>query len=232
LVGVNIDLFDVISWDIRRLSVSVIVKEKVRDLNIRITTAYGSPYEEGKQSLISELHELSLNWNGPFLIGGDINLVRCQNDKINGNVNFKWIDSFNAWIDLWALIEIGLAGRSFTWYNNQGNRIMSKIDRIFCSTDFEGMFPLGKARALPRLAVITLPLCGILVRHVLREKSSFKFEIWWLTRPDFANIVTKAWSIPRNSHESIMDSWQKKVRYFRRLAKGWSANLEASIRKI
>ena len=28
-----------------------------------------------------------------------------------------------------------------------------------------------------------------------------------------------------------MDVWQNKLRYFRRLAKGWSANLDAEIRR-
>ena len=31
---------------------------------------YGSPYEDGKQEFIDELHLLSENWLGPLLIGG------------------------------------------------------------------------------------------------------------------------------------------------------------------
>jgi hypothetical protein len=45
-------------------------------MEIRFTTVYGSPYEEGKDDFISELHELCLNWDGPAMIGGDFNLVR------------------------------------------------------------------------------------------------------------------------------------------------------------
>jgi endonuclease/exonuclease/phosphatase (EEP) superfamily protein YafD len=43
---------------------------------IRVSTIYGSPYEEGKDEFISELHELFFNWDGPAMIGGDFNLVR------------------------------------------------------------------------------------------------------------------------------------------------------------
>jgi hypothetical protein len=86
----------VISWDIKRFSVSVLVKEKIKDIAIRITTVYGSPYEEGKQDFLSELHQLSLNWNDPSLIGTYFNLIRCQSDKRSSNVKFKWIDRFNA----------------------------------------------------------------------------------------------------------------------------------------
>jgi hypothetical protein len=48
LVEVNNDMFDIISWDIRMFSVSVVVKNKPDDLVLRITTLYVSPYEEGK----------------------------------------------------------------------------------------------------------------------------------------------------------------------------------------
>jgi hypothetical protein len=77
------------------------------------------------------------------MIGGDFNLVRYQSDKSNGVIDFKWADKFNVWVEMWALVEIGLAGRSFTWGNNQSNMIMSKIDRIFCNTSFEALFLLG-----------------------------------------------------------------------------------------
>src|SRR3954465_7468243 len=45
LVGVNLDLFDVVSWDIRSFSVSVVLKNKVTAFTGRITTVYGSAYE-------------------------------------------------------------------------------------------------------------------------------------------------------------------------------------------
>ena len=72
-----------------------------------------------------------MNWDGLALIGGDFNLVRSPEDKSNRNVDFRWIDRFNPWVELWALMEIGLSGRAFTWGNNQEDLIMSRIDRIF-----------------------------------------------------------------------------------------------------
>ena len=48
--------------------------------------------------------------------------------------------------------------------------------------------------------------------------------------PDFKDIVLKAWSKPCSSN-NLLDVWQHRVRWFRRFAKGWSANLEADIRK-
>jgi hypothetical protein len=47
LVGVNSDVFEVISWEMKILSITI-VKIKSSGVTIRLTTMYGSPYEEGK----------------------------------------------------------------------------------------------------------------------------------------------------------------------------------------
>jgi hypothetical protein len=108
---------------------------------------------------------------------------------------------------------------------------MSRIDRIFCTTNFESLFPLAHARALPRLGSDHTPIIWDAGLGQHPKKSSFKFEKWLLTRPDFKDLVLKAWSLNRKRGQSNLDCWQDKVRYFRKLAKGWSANLEADIRK-
>lgn len=76
LVGVHSDIFDVVSWEIRDFSVSCILRYKNKDTQFRVISVYGSPYEEGKEAFISELHSLFIDNNVPTLIGGDFNLVR------------------------------------------------------------------------------------------------------------------------------------------------------------
>jgi hypothetical protein len=46
--------------------------------------------------------------------GGDFNLVRFQQEKSTGNINFAHSTVFNEWINEWGLIEIKDPGRSFT----------------------------------------------------------------------------------------------------------------------
>jgi hypothetical protein len=162
LVGINADLLEVLAWEIKTFSVSAVVKNRRNDYICRITTVYGSAYEDKKQEFISELHELFLNWEGPALIGGDFNLVRFLEDKNNGNIDFKWANKFKAWIEMWALMEIGVTGRNYTWGNNQENPVMCKLDRIFCSTSFDNSFPLASARVLSRSGSDHTPLFGIL----------------------------------------------------------------------
>jgi hypothetical protein len=104
-----------------------------------------------------------------------------------------------------------LSGRSFTWANNQENLIMSRIDRIFCTTEFEEKFPLAHARALPRVGSDHTPIVWDSGCGQIPKKSGFKFEKWWLSRPDFKDLVIKAWSLGRGNKSSI-DSWHDKCK--------------------
>jgi hypothetical protein len=73
LVGVNSDVFEVISWEMKTSSARTVVKIKSSGITIRLTTVYGSPYDEGKEAFILELNELFLNWEGgPSMIGGTL----------------------------------------------------------------------------------------------------------------------------------------------------------------
>jgi hypothetical protein len=42
------------------------------------------------------MHEIFLNWDGPTIISGDLNLVRWQSDKSNVVIDFKLAKKFNA----------------------------------------------------------------------------------------------------------------------------------------
>jgi endonuclease/exonuclease/phosphatase family metal-dependent hydrolase len=151
-------LFEVLSWEIKTISVACTLKQKLDGKIWRFISVYRSPYEEGKEEYISELHSSFVDNNIPTLIGGDFNLVRFQKDKSNGVVNQKLCDKFNSWIELWGLLEVKLSNRKFTWANNQENLIMAAIDRFFCTTEFDSFFPLASSQACSRLGSDHTPL--------------------------------------------------------------------------
>ena len=69
-MGVDLDIFYVVSWNILRFSISCKVKLVGKDSEFRIVTVYGSCYEEHKEDFISELHSLFVQDSIPTLIGG------------------------------------------------------------------------------------------------------------------------------------------------------------------
>jgi hypothetical protein len=117
--------------------------------------------------------------------------VRFQKDKGNGAVDFLWCHKFNNWIDKNCLLEINLVGRNFTWSNNQENPIFSHIYRIFCSTDFDGKFPLAIAKALPRNPSDHVPILWDSGQGLVQKKPRFKFENWWVRHEDFRGVKSR-----------------------------------------
>jgi hypothetical protein len=60
------------------------------------------------------------------------------------------------------------------------------------------------------------------------SKKKFRFEKWWLERDDFKEVVSKAWGEECRLSDP-MDIWQFRMRTFRRLVRGWAANVTAEL---
>ena len=84
---------------------TVVIRNLVDKVVWRLGVVYGSPYEEGKQEFIDELHTIFDNWEGPMVLGGDFNLVRNPTEKSNGMVDHVWADAFNNWINSWGCCD-------------------------------------------------------------------------------------------------------------------------------
>jgi len=149
-LGVNSNLFILTISIILKFSLSAMILDKKTGFSWKLVVIYGSPYEEGEQEFIDELHSIMSTWAGPTMLGGDFNLVRFISDKSNGVFNHKWADAFNDWVSKWGLVELNPSNKLFTWTNNQVNPILAKIDRIFVTTDWEAVFPLARVKALER----------------------------------------------------------------------------------
>ena len=229
-MGINSEVFEVLSWTIYKFSVSCLLKTKRDSFTWNFVSVYGSAYDEFKLEFINELHNILANCSGPTLVGGDFNLIRESCEKNTGNINYHWANLFNDWINSFGLIEIKCSGRSFTWSNNQDDAVMATLDRVFVSTCWDGFYSASQVRALPRLGSDHTPLVidtGALVVPTVRQ---FRFEKWWLQVDGFRDVVEKAWQVNCSFSKSI-DVWQFKIRHTRKSLKGWNANVESAQKK-
>jgi hypothetical protein len=145
-------------------------------------------------------------------------------------INQKFAYCFNDWINKWGLVELDPSNRKFTWTNNQRDPIMAKLDRILVSTSWEAAFPLVRVIALPKGISDHTPILIDAGYNLSCGKKKFRFEKWWPERPDFKDIVSKAWNAPC-SENNPMDIWQFKVRTLRRLVRGWADNVVLELNK-
>jgi len=123
-------------------SISVMIKDIKTGFYWKLVVVYGSPYEDGKQEFLDELHSVMSRWQGPTMTAGDFNLIRFASDKSSAVINYRWAEAFNEWIHKWALVEVSPSNIRYTWTNKQECPILARIDRIFVSSDWELAFPL------------------------------------------------------------------------------------------
>jgi endonuclease/exonuclease/phosphatase family metal-dependent hydrolase len=72
-----------------------------------------------------------------LILGGDFNLICRSNDKSNGRVNRRLLNSFQWILDELELKELHLHGRRFTWTSASSNPAMTKIDHVFSTREWE-----------------------------------------------------------------------------------------------
>jgi hypothetical protein len=59
--------------------------------------------------------------------------------------------------------------------------------------------------------------------------SEFKFELGWLIREGFFDLVSSIWQ--QESRETAIQIWQNKIRSLRQYLRGWAKNSTGLIKK-
>ena len=126
---------------------------------------------------------------------------------------------FNTLIDFHELRELVMTGGMFTWSNNQEDPLLEKLDRILVNKEWEDIFPNVLVKKLPTDVSDHNPLilsCGPdkNLRHL-----QFKFELHWLSNPDFIQAVKKIWDKPCRAKTSL-DKIQQKLKMLKQYFKG------------
>jgi hypothetical protein len=102
---------------------------------------YGHAHHDESANFLRDLDVKICRTNVPFLIGGDFNLIRAMGDKNNDNIDVGLMTLFNDFIDFHQLRELVRSGERYTWTNKQLNPIMSVLDRVLVSTEWESLSP-------------------------------------------------------------------------------------------
>ena len=76
-------------------------------------------------------------------------------DKTNDNLNRRLIGEFRSTLNFLEVMELNLRGRKFTWSNDV---TQTRIDRAFCSLDWDVMLPASTLQALSSIVSDHNPL--------------------------------------------------------------------------
>lgn len=166
----------------------------------------------------NELSALKCVCYGRWIMCGDFNLTRNQNEKMRRSWSSRLMTMFTDLLNTLELIDIPLGNQSFTWSNMQKCPTLAKLDRFLVSTEWDHLFPLSKAIVLPRITLDYTPI--LLSTADKRSRRLFRFEQVWLTREDFCRLVPVWWEEFTHNGSSAL-TFAAKLRHCRKKIKEW-----------
>jgi exonuclease III len=156
---------------------------------------YGPHRDTEKPGFLHELREVRSLCNGPWMLAGDFNMIYKPEDKNNNNVNWALMGRFSRFVNDLELKEIPLLGRKYTWSNGRESPTMIKLDRVLCTSDWEGMYPDCLLQSHASQMSDHCPLL-LGLKDGIKGKRRFHFESFWFRLPGFAEIVASSWVEP------------------------------------
>ncbi|XP_062113952.1 uncharacterized protein LOC133824956 [Humulus lupulus] len=163
-----------------------------------LTVVYGSNQLEARRSLRYDLAHFIFPVK-PWVVLGDFNAIFDPNDRVGGRpISVKELEDARQWLDLCLVEELKIMGSYYMWSNNQegGNRIYSKLDRMFSNEDWLDSFP--NVTAVSHWEVVS-DHCVILLKQVAVKNVGVqpsRFYNMWASHPQFRTTVLDNWSKP------------------------------------
>ncbi|GJX95423.1 RNA-directed DNA polymerase, eukaryota [Tanacetum coccineum] len=164
------------------------------------------------------LHLLE-GWDGEYVLMGDFNKVKSNQERFGTLFNVKGANAFNNFIALANLINLPLEGYSFTWSHKSAMK-MSKVDRFLVSEGLTLLFPSLSALCLDKNLSDHRP---ILMRELIMDYGPTPFRIYhsWFSKKGFDKLVEDSWNKPVFAELNRMDRLKKKIQNLKAAIKLW-----------
>lgn len=120
---------------VRKIVITVLLSSVTRNTNFYVTNVYGPASWDGKEEFFSEVAHMKDRSEGKWIIYGDFNSTRGQEEQRGRPWSSKATALFNDLINELALIDLPLTNQSFTWSNMQKTPTLAKLDRFLISTE-------------------------------------------------------------------------------------------------
>ncbi|XP_035829995.1 uncharacterized protein LOC118479541 [Helianthus annuus] len=158
--------------------------------NLNVCNVYVPNDVQKKTTVWKELSWLKQRLQGLWLLAGDFNEVRVEEDRMNSKFDAYGEMVFNKFIADAGLLEYHMSGSRFTFMTESGSS-MSKIDRILVCDTFMNKWPCAKLEALPRHLSDHNPL---LLSCTAKDYGPVPFRLYnsWLSKEGMDDIIKSA----------------------------------------
>ena len=150
---------------------------------------YGPQGDREKIEFLRELRDIKPVVGDNWLLIGDFNLILTAEDKSNDNLNRRLMGEFRSTLNYLELKELNLRGRKYTWSNDV---TQTRIDRAFCTVEWDLMLPASELQALSSMVSDHSPLL-LVGASAIHKYKGFRFESFWPKIPGYNEVVQHAW---------------------------------------
>ncbi|GJX50851.1 RNA-directed DNA polymerase, eukaryota [Tanacetum coccineum] len=165
-------------------------------------------------------------WDGDYVIMGDFNEVRTEQERYGSVFDVQGTNTFNSFISLASLIDIPIDGYAYTWAHKTANK-MSKLDRFLVSKGLLALFLYLSALCLDRNLSDHRP---ILMRELCIDygPTPFIFFHFWFNLDGFDKMVEDTWKSLASIDSNGMINLKKKLQALKIVIKQWTKNAKKS----
>lgn len=170
----------------------LVIKGTIKGSNqlVNVVNVYGPRNVRARRSVWSELADVMEDSEGAWILIGDYNAVRVQEERLNSGFDPVCANALNDFIVEAGLYEFAMSGQKYTYCKSK-SRKMSKIDRCLVNQEFVDLWADSCFMALPRFLFDHSPI--VLVTNPF-DYGPVPFRVFnsWMEDPGFDSVVREA----------------------------------------
>ncbi|KAL2471352.1 Uncharacterized protein Adt_39488 [Abeliophyllum distichum] len=170
-----------------------------------ITPVYASCSPVGRRNLWMGLHQISLVVDGPWMVGGDFNVIAHNGERTGHNTRDRGTSDFADMMMDCGLTDAGYSGSQYTWTNG---RVWKRLDRVLINPAVGSSCSSFSVRHLNRSTSDHSPLLIQWSSDDDLGPRPFRFLNVWSRHHDFLSFVSQKWSFPTH-HTGMIALWEK-----------------------
>ncbi|KAL2491396.1 Uncharacterized protein Adt_27024 [Abeliophyllum distichum] len=170
-----------------------------------ITPVYASCSPARRRDLWMGLHQISLVVDGPWMVGGDFNVIAHNGERTVHNTRDRGTSDFADMMMDCGLTDAGYSGSQYTWTNG---RVWKQLDRVLINPAVGSSCSRFSVRHLNRSASDHSPLLIQWSSDDDLGPRPFRFLNVWSRHHDFLSFVSQKWSFPTH-HTGMTALWEK-----------------------
>ncbi|KAL2513400.1 Uncharacterized protein Adt_19000 [Abeliophyllum distichum] len=152
-----------------------------------ITPVYASCSPVGRRDLWMGLHQISLVVDGPWMVGGDFNVIAHNGERTGHNTRDRGTSDFADMMMDCGLTDAGYSGSQYTWTNG---RVWKRLDRVLINSAVGSSCSRFSVRHLNRSTSDHSPLLIQWSSDDDVGPRPFRFLNVWSRHHDFLSFVS------------------------------------------